>query len=168
MKKITVMMLMAATAMTLGGCSKKVPNELPPAPMSNVDEAYNSQPGKPAPGSQGDFIANVVSDRIFFDTDKFNVDAEDQAVLRSQAEWLARYPQKRIVIEGHCDERGTREYNIALGDRRANAAKNYLAALGVSPSRITVVSYGKERPVALGSDENAWAQNRRAVTITVE
>lgn len=168
MKQKSVMMLMAATAITLGGCSKKAPNELPPAPMANVDDAYNTQPDKPAPGSQGDFIANVASDRIFFDTDKFNVDPEDQVILRSQAEWLARYPQKRIVVEGHCDERGTRDYNIALGDRRANAAKNYLAAMGVSPSRITVVSYGKERPVALGSDENAWAQNRRAVTITIE
>jgi len=85
-----------------------------------------------------------------------------------QAQWLQRYPTKRGTIEGHCDERGTREYNIALGERRANAAKNYLVSLGVDASRLTTVSYGKERPVALGSDESAWAQNRRAATITID
>ena len=93
---------------------------------------------------------------------------EDQATLRSQADWLARYPNTRVTIEGHCDERGTREYNLALGERRANATKNALAALGVSTARITTVSYGKERPDATGSDEDAYARNRRAVTVTVQ
>jgi peptidoglycan-associated lipoprotein len=98
---------------------------------------------------------------------RFNVDDIDAAALRAQAQWLQRYPQVRATIEGHCDERGTREYNLALGERRANAAKNYLVSLGVDASRITVVSYGKERPKAMGSNESAWAQNRRAATITL-
>ena len=92
---------------------------------------------------------------------------EARAILDSQAQWLNAHPNARITIEGHCDERGTREYNLALGDRRANAAKNYLAARGISPTRITTISYGKERPIALGSDEGSWAQNRRAVTIVI-
>jgi peptidoglycan-associated lipoprotein len=102
-----------------------------------------------------------------FETDRFNVDAEDQAILQRQAQWLAQYPGTRITVEGHADERGTRDYNLALGERRANAAKNFLVSIGVDASRIQTVSYGKERPSALGSDEQAWAQNRRAVTVTV-
>ena len=105
---------------------------------------------------------------IYFDTDKYDIDATDQVALRAQAEWLQRYPAKRATIEGHADERGTREYNIALGERRATAAKNYLVSLGVDASRLNTVSYGKERPVALGSNEAAWAQNRRAATITID
>lgn len=120
------------------------------------------------PGSQADFVAKVSSDTVYFDTDRFNIDAQDQSTLRSQAEWLAQYPNKNINVEGHADERGTRDYNIALGERRANAAKNYLISLGIGSNRIQTVSYGKERPVALGSNENAWAQNRRAVTVTVQ
>lgn len=88
--------------------------------------------------------------------------------MQSQAQWLVANPGTRVTIEGHCDERGTREYNLALGERRANSAKNYLATLGIDPSRITTLSYGKERPDAVGSDESAWAQNRRAVTVTVQ
>jgi peptidoglycan-associated lipoprotein len=122
----------------------------------------------PVPGSQADFVASVLSDTILFDTDRYNVDSEDQGILQSQAQWLGRYPQRRITVEGHADERGTRDYNIALGERRANAAKNYLVSVGVDPARITTVSYGKERPIALGSDEASWAKNRRAVTITVQ
>jgi peptidoglycan-associated lipoprotein len=108
------------------------------------------------------------ADTIYFDTDRFNIDSVDAAALQTQAQWLARYPGKRATIEGHCDERGTRDYNLALGERRANAAKNYLVSLGVDPSRLTTVSYGKERPVALGSDESAWSRNRRAATITIQ
>jgi peptidoglycan-associated lipoprotein len=106
-------------------------------------------------------------DVIYFDTDKFDIDAEDQAALRSQAQYLNQYPNVRATVEGHCDERGTRDYNLALGERRANAARNYLISLGVAANRITTVSYGKERPVALGSNEEAWARNRRAVTIVL-
>ena len=125
--------------------------------------------GAPVPGSQADFVAFTQgADTIYFDTDRFNVDSVDAAALQMQAQWLARYPAKRATLEGHCDERGTRDYNLALGERRANAAKNYLVGLGVDPARLATVSYGKERPVALGSDEAAWSQNRRAVTVTID
>lgn len=122
------------------------------------------------PGSRGDFLAAVGldNDRVFFDTNRYDLDDRDRATLDLQAAWLQRNPAVRVTIEGHADERGTRDYNLALGDRRANAARDYLAARGVSPARITVISYGKERPQALGSHEAAWAQNRRAVTVLSE
>jgi peptidoglycan-associated lipoprotein len=97
----------------------------------------------------------------------FNIDAEDQAALREQATYMSQFPNVRATIEGHCDERGTREYNLALGERRANAAKNYLVSLGVAADRLSTVSYGKERPIAVGSNEQAWGRNRRAVTIVM-
>ena len=106
-------------------------------------------------------------DTILFDTDMFNIDAADQAALREQASYLGQFPNVRATIEGHADERGTREYNLALGERRANAAKNYLVSLGVAPDRLSTVSYGKERPAAVGANEQAWARNRRAVTIVL-
>lgn len=158
---------LAAATLTLGACASK-PKTLPPEPGPTQSSYQGSTaPSGPVPGSQADFLASIMSDTVLFDTDRYNIDAADQAILQSQAAWLARYPNKAITIEGHCDERGTRDYNIALGERRANAAKNYLASLGIDSSRITVVSYGKERPIALGSDEQSWARNRRAVTVTV-
>ena len=163
LKLLSMPLLIAA--LSLSACSKKAPEGLPPAPGDNTD--YNNSPSGPIKGSQEDFLANVAADRIFFDTDRSNVDSDDQDILRSQAAWLIANPSVRIRVEGHCDERGTREYNLALGERRANAAKNYLSTLGVDLSRISVVSYGKERPDALGSDEQAWSKNRRAVTVTV-
>ena len=161
--------LLITASLVVAGCSKKAPEELPPAPVGTAPTPAPTPPSGPgyAPGSQGDFVANTMSDRILFDTDRFNVDSQDQLVLQSQAQWLAQNPNARITIEGHADERGTRDYNLALGERRANAAKNYLASLGVSPARMTTVSYGKERPEALGSNESAWAQNRRAVSVVV-
>ncbi len=164
-------MIIAAALIALSACAKKRV-ELPPAPIGTPSGGGDAQPttpepSGPVPGSQEDFVANISADRILFDTDKFDVDTQDQDVLRSQAAWLARYPQTRVTIEGHCDERGTRDYNIALGDRRANAAKNFLASLGVDSTRISTISYGKERPEALGSDEESWARNRRAVSVTV-
>ena len=160
-------MIAAITMLAVGACSPKPPKELPPAPEgTGTDTGTNSGTGV-VPGSQEDFVASVTSDRIFFGFDQYNVDAEDQATLQSQAQWLQRNPAVRVTLEGHADERGTRDYNIALGERRANAAKNYLASLGVDPSRIQVISYGKERPAALGSNEEAWAQNRRAVTVVI-
>ena len=162
-----------AASITLAGCAS-TPKELPPQPVAASTSTRDAppmpsqpQPIGPVPGSQADFLASVISDTVHFDYDKYAIDGESQGILRSQAQWLVRYPAKSITIEGHCDERGTREYNLALGERRANAAKNYLVGLGVDASRVTTVSYGKERPVALGSDETAWAKNRRAVTITV-
>ena len=164
----TTAMIAAITMLTVGACAKKAPETLPPAPdgSGSTDTGAGTGTGV-VPGSQADFVANVSSDRIFFDLDQYNVDAQDQTTLQSQAQWLARYPAVRVTLEGHADERGTRDYNIALGERRANAAKNYLASLGVDPNRIQVISYGKERPAALGSNEEAWAQNRRAVTVVI-
>lgn len=169
MRKTRALSLLLGVAM-LGACTKKPPAQLPPSPDAEASESgvSNEAVGAAVPGSQAHFLANVISDRIFFDTDQFNVDAEDQTVLRSQAQWLASYPGARVTVEGHADERGTREYNLALGERRANSAKNYLVSLGVSEARITTISFGKERPEALGSDEASWSRNRRAVTVVVE
>lgn len=165
-------LLVAASLLALSACAKKPPKDLPPPPADTT--AGNASGGAAngadaiVPGSQRDFVASVTSDRIFFDTDSSDVDAQDRATLQSQAAWLNKYPAKRVTIEGHCDERGTREYNLALGERRANATKNALIALGISADRMSTISYGKERPDALGSDESAWARNRRAVTVTVQ
>ena len=115
------------------------------------------------PGSVGDFRQNV-GDRVFFDTDQSTIREDGRQTLNRQAEWLKKYTNYPVTIEGHCDERGTREYNLALGERRANAARQYLIAQGIPASRIKTISYGKERPDPVGSDEAAWARNRRAVT----
>jgi peptidoglycan-associated lipoprotein len=116
------------------------------------------------PGSQQDLDASA-GDRIFFAFDRSDITPEAQEILARQADWLRRYPNVTVTIEGHCDERGTREYNLALGERRAQAAKNVLVAMGIPASRISTISYGKERPAVLGSTEEAYAQNRRAVTV---
>lgn len=163
--------LLVATAMiTVAGCAKKAPEQLPPAPQETPDTGTPTGPVETGavPGSQAHFVANVSSDRVYFGTDEYNIDGEDQATLQSQANYLRQFPNVRVTIEGHADERGTREYNLALGERRANAAKNYLASLGIDAGRISTISYGKERPEALGSDEASWARNRRAVTVTVQ
>lgn len=164
------MALLLTTALALAACAPKAPKVLPPDPGNAV--STNTSPGTlqgPVPGSQADFLAQMMGqDTIYFDTDKYNIDSADQAALAAQAQWLAKYPAKRATIEGHCDERGTREYNLALGERRANAAKNYLVSMGIDASRISTVSYGKERPIALGSDEASWSKNRRAVTVTID
>lgn len=159
-----------AASLALSACASKAPKQLPPDPGAAVSTGTSQgDTSAPAPGSQADFVAQMMGqDTIYFDTDKFNVDGADQAALQAQAAWLQKYPAKRASVEGHADERGTREYNLALGERRANAAKNYLVSLGVDAGRLTTVSYGKERPVALGSDEESWAKNRRAVTITID
>ncbi len=132
------------------------------APAQAVQPAPVPVPG-PRPGSPEDLVVNV-GDRVFFDFDKYDLKPRAREVLERQATWLKRFPDVRIIVEGHCDERGTREYNLALGERRANAAKDYLVSLGVDPSRVRTISYGKERPVATGSNEASWRQNRRAVT----
>jgi len=118
----------------------------------------------PAVGSAQDFVVNV-GDRVFFGFDQYSLTTDARATLDKQAVWLKKYPSVTIALEGHADERGTREYNLALGERRANAAKEYLVSLGVDAARIKTISYGKERPVALGHNEAAWTQNRRAVTV---
>jgi peptidoglycan-associated lipoprotein len=115
------------------------------------------------PGSQQDLEASA-GDRVFFAFDRSDITPEAQQILERQADWLRRYPNVTVTIEGHCDERGTREYNLALGERRAQAVKNVLVAMGIPASRISTISYGKERPAVVGSTEEAYAQNRRAVT----
>lgn len=120
--------------------------------------------GAPTPGSQEDLVANV-GDRVFFDFDKYNLKADAQATLQRQAAWLKQYASNNVTIEGHCDERGTREYNLALGERRANAVRDYLVAQGIDGNRIKTISYGEERPVCGESTEDCWAQNRRGVTV---
>jgi peptidoglycan-associated lipoprotein len=162
-------MLLFAGALAMSACASKAPKELPPEPGPATTTQTPPSDLGPTPGSQADFQAKMMgADTIYFDTDKYDIDASDQTALAKQAQWLLQYPSKRATIEGHCDERGTREYNLALGERRANAAKNYLVSLGIDASRLSTISYGKERPVALGSNEQAWAQNRRAVTVTVD
>jgi peptidoglycan-associated lipoprotein len=116
------------------------------------------------PGSQEDLVANI-GDRVFFDTDSSSIRGDQRPVLQRQSGWLRQYPAVTVQVEGHADERGTREYNLALGQRRANAARDALVAGGVAGARISTISYGKDRPAALGSTEDAWAQNRRAVTV---
>ncbi|MBO0749213.1 MAG: peptidoglycan-associated lipoprotein Pal [Porphyrobacter sp.] len=163
--------LAAASALALTGCAKKPPAQLPPAPEANEAPAPAGPVGPTgaAPGTEAHFQqAMNGQDVIYFDTDKYDIDNTDAAALRSQAQYLLQYPNVRATVEGHCDERGTRDYNLALGDRRANAAKNYLVSLGVPAERLTTISYGKERPVALGSTEDAWAKNRRAVTVIIQ
>ncbi len=131
----------------------------PPSPPPVHTEAL---PGI-APGSQQDFVVNV-GDRVYFDTDHSDIRADAQGVLAAQAAWLVRYPAVMIRIEGNADERGTREYNFALGARRAQAVSDFLTSKGVLPSRISTISYGKENPIDPGSDEASWAKNRNAHT----
>jgi len=119
--------------------------------------------GSVVPGSQQDLATNV-GDRVFFAYDSYDLAPEARDTLNRQTEWLNRYPNLNITIEGHSDERGTREYNIALGDRRATAVKNYLVSQGVSAARLNTISYGKEQPAVVGADAASWAQNRRGVT----
>jgi peptidoglycan-associated lipoprotein len=168
MKKIALAVTVCSV-LALSACKKEPPAELPPAPQNTATPTPPApRPAGAIPGSQEHFRQVMAGrDTIFFDTDMFNIDAEDQAALREQANYLNQYPNVRATVEGHADERGTREYNLALGERRANAAKNYLISLGVAADRLSVVSFGKERPVALGSDEQSWARNRRAVTVVM-
>lgn len=119
--------------------------------------------GSVKPGSVQDFVVNV-GDRVFFNFNKANLTSDALATLDKQSEWLKKYSTAVILVEGHCDERGTREYNLALGSRRAASVRDYLVSTGVSKSRVKVISYGKERPAVLGSNEDAWAQNRRGVS----
>ncbi|MEM8615725.1 MAG: peptidoglycan-associated lipoprotein Pal [Pseudomonadota bacterium] len=133
------------------------------APTRVVDTVTAAPVTGPAVGSLADFQVNV-GDRVYFDLDQYRLSADAQSILQRQAAWLTSYPAVNILVAGNCDERGTREYNLALGERRASVVKDYLVGLGVDPARIQTVSYGKERPVAVGSNEAAWAQNRNGFT----
>jgi peptidoglycan-associated lipoprotein len=163
--------LLTASLLAVAACSKKKPEELPPPPAQTLPTAPESTgpvSGTAVPGSRADFLAQVGSDTIHFDTDKYDINAEASGILTRQAAWLKANPSVRATIEGHADERGTREYNLALGDRRANSVKNFLVNNGVAAAQLATISYGKERPVATGSDEASWAENRRAVTVVPE
>ena len=170
--------LIAVLALGVSACAtKKKDLPLPPpavamtpAPEPVVKDPYAGETttgvkSKDIPGSSADFVAQSGSDTVLFPFDSYEIDDEARTILGKQAEWLARYPAIRVTVEGHTDDRGTREYNLALGDRRATAAKNFLAAQGVDSGRMTTISYGKERPVAEGSDDVAWARNRRSVSV---
>jgi peptidoglycan-associated lipoprotein len=135
------------------------------APITGLDvQNVETENFGPTSGTQQDLVVNV-GDRVFFDYDQYDLRAPARSVIEKQAQWLKSYPNLKITIEGHCDERGTREYNLALGERRAMSTRNYMIALGISPDRISVISYGKERPAVVGADNASWAQNRRSVTI---
>jgi peptidoglycan-associated lipoprotein len=169
MSKITTGLVLGAALIATAGCTKKRDmSTVPPAPSEQgPGGAVEGDSDTLAGPLNEQFRREVTSDTVHFALDQYDIDPEARAILDSQAQWLISHPNARVTIEGHCDERGTREYNLGLGDRRANAAKNYLASRGISPSRITTISYGKERPIALGSDDASWAQNRRAVTIVI-
>ncbi|MGF6173787.1 peptidoglycan-associated lipoprotein Pal [Ensifer sp. 4252] len=152
--------VMIALVMTLAiaGCASK--KNLP----GSAGELGLGGAGSATPGSQQDFTVNV-GDRIFFDTDSTSIRADAQQTLDRQAQWLAKYPNYAVTVEGHADERGTREYNLALGARRAASTKDYLISRGVPANRLKTISYGKEKPVAVCDDISCWSQNRRAVTV---
>jgi len=162
-------------ALVLAGCASK-PRLTPALPETVAQQQIATAPSEPArppaqpsgvqPGSQED-LAATAGDRVYFAVDRFELEAEARDVLRRQAAWLTRYPNVNLLIAGNADERGTREYNIALGARRADAARRYLIASGIATTRIQTVSYGKEKPVDLASTEEAWAKNRNAQTVLV-
>jgi peptidoglycan-associated lipoprotein len=154
-----------ASFVAIAGCASKPPAPPPeaPPPPQEAPQAMQTQSSIVA-GSEQDLKVNV-GDTVHFEYDKYNVQDEDKTTLQRQATWLQKYPAVRVTIEGNCDERGTREYNLALGARRANAVKEYLVSLGVSSARVDTISYGKERPVCTESTEDCWAQNRRGVTV---
>ena len=143
-----------AAALAISACAK------------NADDAANlagGGAGAATPGSQQDFVVNV-GDRVFFETDQTDLSSQARSTLDNQAQWLSRYSQYTFTIEGHADERGTREYNIALGARRAQSVREYLISRGIAANRMRTISYGKERPVAVSNDISCWSQNRGAVT----
>jgi peptidoglycan-associated lipoprotein len=145
--------ILLVAGLAIAGCAK-----------SGIDNPGAANASAAVPGSQQDFVVNV-GDRVFFETDSTELTSQAVATLEKQAQWLRTYPQYAFLIEGHADERGTREYNIALGARRAQAVRDYLASRGIQPQRMHTISYGKERPVAVCNDISCWSQNRRAVTV---
>ena len=162
-----------AAALATARCARRN-RVLPPAPPSETMPGEQGLPGEAGmpgeivPGSRADFLQSVPTDRVYFDFDSYSLDGEDRSTLDAQAQWLSSHPNVSVTVEGHADERGTREYNLALGDRRANAARDYLQSRGIAAGRMQVISWGKERPAVEGSNESAWAQNRRAVTVVPE
>lgn len=171
--RTTLNLALVAALLATGACSRRdhAVTTTPPAAIeagAGTKAAPDDEVGLvELPGSQADLVANAGTDTIHFGTDKSDIDPESQAILAAQAKWMLANRSVRASIEGHADERGTREYNVALGEKRANAARDYLVAQGVPSARLLVTSWGKEKPVATGSDDASWAQNRRAVTVVV-
>jgi peptidoglycan-associated lipoprotein len=168
----TVLIGMTAVALSLGACAKRTPPPAqeapPPAAATDTNSTDpNSLEVVELPALQADLVAKAGSDTVYFGTDEYSLDDATKATLAAQARWLLANPSVRASIEGHCDERGTREYNQALGERRANATRDFLVSQGIPAARLQTTSWGKERPVATGSNEEAWAQNRRAVTVII-
>ena len=164
--------ILAGAAAILSACASKeeLPPPPPPAPPAPATTSQAAPPPAAVtptvvPGSLEDLIATAGADRVFFAYDSYFLDDGARETLTRQAEWLNKYPTITLTIEGHADERGTREYNLALGARRATAVKNFLVGAGVASSRVETISYGKERPAVMGSTEASWAQNRRGVTV---
>ncbi|MGB3273189.1 MAG: peptidoglycan-associated lipoprotein Pal [Xanthobacteraceae bacterium] len=151
MRGLKLAMVLVA-ALSLGACANK------------TGVGADGVAGAATPGSQQDFVVNV-GDRVFFESDQSDLTPQAMATLDKQVQWLQMYGQYSFTVEGHADERGTREYNIALGARRAQTVRNYLASRGINPQRMRTISYGKERPVAVCNDISCWSQNRRAVTV---
>jgi peptidoglycan-associated lipoprotein len=171
---VRLALIVAATVSMAACATKPVPGPGPGPGPSGPGPAGPRGPGpsgpidtRPIPGSVQDFVINV-GDFVYFDLDSYDVRSDAMPVLDAQAAWLRQYPNVKVRIEGNCDERGTREYNLALGARRANAVRDYLASRGVASSRITTLSWGKERPVDPGSNEDAWARNRNGHTVIIE
>jgi peptidoglycan-associated lipoprotein len=165
--RMKFIVLAAASTFALVACSDKddkAPIATAPATSTSSGQPSRSVDSGILPGSQEELERDAGS-RIYFGYDEYNLDDRAQATLSKQAQWLKRYPNKSFTIEGHADERGTREYNLALGARRAEAAKRYLGGLGIEEGRLNTISYGKERPEVAGSNESAWAQNRRSVSV---
>ncbi len=160
------MKIVSALDVTLlvAGCSSK--SQTGPQTDAGMTDS-STMGGSVIPGSEEE-LKQTVGDRVFFELDRSELSQEARQTLDRQAAWLKKYPAVRVTLEGHCDERGTREYNLALGARRANAARAYLVALGVQSARIQTVSYGAERPAVLGTGEAVWSQNRRAVTVVAQ
>ena len=160
--------LLGVSCAVLAACATKplpppAPTGSTPPPMPSPMPAPGPVGSRIVPGSEQDFVINV-GDRVYFDLDQYAIRADAQPVLAAQASWLSRYSAVQIRIEGNCDERGTHEYNLALGARRANSVRDFLVAHGVSPARINTISYGKEKPIDGGSGEDAWQHNRNAHT----
>ncbi len=153
-------LLMSAAVLLVAACANKDAN----GPDNALLGPNGGKGGPVVPGTQRDFSVNV-GDIVYFSSDSSDLTPESQATLQKQSRWLAQYPQFTITVEGHADERGTREYNIALGARRATTVRNFLAQNGVQAARLRTVSYGKERPVAVCNDISCWSQNRRAQTV---
>ena len=173
MRMTSLAAIALALSLTAGCATRRAERPVDPPTTTEVtpndnDGLGNDGAQEGGPGSRADFLRSVPADRVFFDFDSYSIDAEDRSTLDAQAAWLQRYPNVRVTIEGHADERGTREYNLALGDRRANAARDYLQSRGVDPGRMQTISYGKERPAVVGDSETSYAQNRRAVTVVPE